>query len=175
MFSAILHWDLRSAMSARHRIASVSLRFAIGVALLGATLSRGRANEPSTPLTAHRPPQAAVGDFDGDGQVDTAVAGDYSISVSLSGSQSAISFETAVTGIVEGDIDHDGDLDLVAATASGEVLVWLNDGHGRFTQQPARKAPGFLTGAALGESMWPGVLAIGTWTPVATTRSGRIT
>jgi hypothetical protein len=45
-----------------------------------------------------------------------------------------------VAGVVAGDVDHDGDVDLVAATPSGDLKVYLNDGRGRFTsQEPARR------------------------------------
>jgi hypothetical protein len=84
-------------------------------------------------------PQQAVGDFDGDGQPDVAriqhgVRGSV-IAVHLSDSQVTTHLDATVTALVERDIDHDGDLDLVAATPTGAVLVWINDGRGQFSQQ----------------------------------------
>ena len=118
------------------------------------------------------PPQRAQGDFDGDGRLDTAVIqerdGGNRLSIQLSTSNSFVELETAVTGVVQGDIDHDGDLDLVAATSSGELVILLNDGHGRFTRKPTSS-----TGALSGQPTF-GVAAIDegalvTWT--STTRS----
>jgi hypothetical protein len=84
-------------------------------------------------------PQRAFGDLDGDGRSDVASIQDSGrgshILVGLSGSSTHIELTTPVSALVEGDIDHDGDLDLVAATPSGGVIVWLNDGHGHFTRQ----------------------------------------
>jgi hypothetical protein len=45
---------------------------------------------------------------------------------------SAGSVERTVHQVVV-DIDHDGDFDLIAVTNLPRVLVWLNDGRGRFT------------------------------------------
>jgi hypothetical protein len=33
------------------------------------------------------------------------------------------------------DVDHDGDLDVVAATVEEPVVIWIRDGSGRFTRQ----------------------------------------
>jgi len=97
------------------------------------------------PFVASPLPQLAIGDFDGDGRPDLARIDDHrdsprDISVGLSESSDAVHLPTAVVALIDGDVDQDGDLDLLAATASGEVLVWVNDGHGRFTQrQPAQQ------------------------------------
>jgi hypothetical protein len=96
-----------------------------------------------TPYVSQLPPQRADGDFDGDGRIDTALienrAGAARISIRLTSSSTAFDLDPVVTGVVQGDIDHDGDLDLVAATSSGELLVWINDGHGHFTRQAASR------------------------------------
>jgi hypothetical protein len=121
-------------------------RFALGAVILIAALPvarSARANGVSA-FTTYRnstPPHRAQGDFDGDGRVDTAViqerAGESRLSIQLSSSVSEFDLELSVTSVAEGDIDHDGDLDLVTATASGDLAIWLNDGHGRFTRQRA--------------------------------------
>jgi len=95
------------------------------------------------PFVAESLPQFASGDFDGDGRSDAARIQDRDgathVSVRLSGSPDDVWLDAAVAVLVDGDVDHDGDLDLVAATTTGDVVIWLNDGHGRFTRQlPAR-------------------------------------
>jgi len=42
--------------------------------------------------------------------------------------------------VVTADIDRDGDLDVLAATDGG-FMVWVNDGHGRFTSQAPSHRP----------------------------------
>jgi len=125
---------------------------------------------PLTPFVPQAPPQRAFGDFDGDGRVDAAllegVTGDRRISVRLSGSAGAVRLDATVTGVIEGDIDHDGDLDLVAATSSGDVLVWLNDGHGRFTRQAASPTRGVSGEPVLNRTVWPESMAIGIRVPL---------
>src|SRR5437773_5907659 len=41
------------------------------------------------------------------------------------------------TGAVLADVDGDGDLDLLVSTLSGGVVLFVNDGHGVFTQRTA--------------------------------------
>src|SRR5262249_26371937 len=38
-----------------------------------------------------------------------------------------------MAGLAADDFDHDGDTDLVGSSATGQLIVWLNDGHGRFS------------------------------------------
>jgi hypothetical protein len=96
-------------------------------------------------------PQQAVGDFDGDGRVDVAriqhdVRGS-SIAIHLSDSSLTTRLEANVTALVERDIDQDGDVDLIATTPTGAVVVWLNNGRGEFSQsEPLRTS--YVTGAA---------------------------
>jgi hypothetical protein len=128
-----------------------------------------------TPFVSQSLPQRALGDFDGDGRQDTALVQDGvdgpHVSVRLSGSADAIRFEGTVIGVVEGDIDHDGDLDLVAATSSGGVLIWLNDGHGRFTPQQASHAPGLSSESALVDTLLSEPIVLGMAVPLVLPRN----
>jgi hypothetical protein len=82
-------------------------------------------------------PQRAAANFDTDGRPDLAVIqddrGGSHVSVTLSGSPDAVTLEVNAVSVAAGDIDHDGDVDLVAATSSNQVVIWLNDGDGHFT------------------------------------------
>jgi hypothetical protein len=40
-------------------------------------------------------------------------------------------------GVVAGDVDHDGDVDVVASLGSLDLAVWRNDGAGHFTRLPS--------------------------------------
>jgi hypothetical protein len=114
-------------------------------------------------------PQQAQGDFDGDGRVDVAAikddaAGRY-ISITLSGSAGAADWKTAAAVLIKTDIDHDGDLDLVAVTPTGELVILINDGRGRFTRQ-AESHPGALSHeAALVEDAPRGAPAVMAFAP----------
>jgi hypothetical protein len=116
---------------------AVSALVALGVA--GTLLPTGT-HSHYTRFVAPPLPQHAIGDFDGDGQPDVAnitarSSGRQDISIALSGSDDDIRLDASVSALIEGDFDHDGDLDLLATTPSGDVVVWVNDGHGRFTRQ----------------------------------------
>lgn len=126
----------------------VHSRFVVVVALaaicaIGGRLSRFGHGAAFVPYRTGSLPQNASGDFDGDGYADVAridTAGATSaISVQLSGSSQNVHLDATVAVLIDNDIDHDGDLDLVATTPTGDVLIWLNDGHGQFTRQvPSR-------------------------------------
>jgi hypothetical protein len=116
---------------------AISALAALGVA---ATIVPGGPRSRYTRFVATPLPQHAIGDFDGDGRPDVAnisarSSGHQDISIALSGSTDAIRLDASVSALIEGDFDHDGDLDLLATTPSGDVLIWVNDGHGRFTRQ----------------------------------------
>jgi hypothetical protein len=48
-------------------------------------------------------------------------------------------------GVVTGDVDHDGDLDVVASLGSLDLAVWRNDGAGHFTRMPSGRHSTFQT------------------------------
>jgi hypothetical protein len=115
---------------------------AVGALILGGTLWAAVARAPGfTPFVPQALPQGAPGDFDGDGRPDVALIQDgvdgHHVSVRLSGSPAAVLLDAEVVGVIAADIDHDGDVDLVTAAPSGQVVNWINDGRGRFTRQQA--------------------------------------
>ena len=100
----------------------------------------------------------AIGDFNKDGRPDLVVADHvgrragayaYRLEFSLSGTApSDVFFESTADALTIStvDIDHDDDLDIVAGRPfdGGAVGVWLNDGHGHFTQADVRRFPSFI-------------------------------
>lgn len=101
---------------------------------------------PSFPRTdfpvGHSPSAVAVGDFNGDGKLDMAVAdeGDNTVSILLGNGdgtfQSQSTFPTGVApdAIVAGDFNGDGKLDLgVANFTDNTISILLGNGDGTFT------------------------------------------
>jgi hypothetical protein len=89
--------------------------------------------------------------------------------------------DAEVVGVIAADIDHDGDVDLVTAAPSGQVVNWLNDGRGRFTRQQALPSDGLSPvmivvntlqdePVALGATAQPGDTGTRTRTAVLVTR-----
>jgi hypothetical protein len=93
-----------------------------------------------TRFVSEMPPQRAVADFDGDGRPDVAFIeeahGRTRLLISILGSSGAVRLEVNAVSVAASDVDHDGDADLVVATPSNQVVIWLNDGHGHFTEEP---------------------------------------
>ena len=156
--------------SLHKRMPRLAFRLALAAATLSAACFLPKAPDVFTPFVPQVPPQRALGDFDGDGRVDSALiqdgAGERRISVQLSGSPSAIRLEAHVSAVIEDDIDRDGDLDLVASTPDGDVLIWLNDGHGRFTRQALPETRGVSSEPVFTQTAWPESVAIGIGAPV---------
>jgi hypothetical protein len=83
----------------------------------------------------------AVGDFDGDGRQDLAVANQDDGTVSIFLGQGGGFFKTPTTvsagsgpsGIVAGDFNGDGKVDLAVIDAGGTVTILLGNGDGTFT------------------------------------------
>ncbi|MFD1873758.1 IPT/TIG domain-containing protein [Hymenobacter bucti] len=87
----------------------------------------------------------AVGDLDGDGDIDFAVVNEFNNSVSISLNDGAGTFGLASSlatigspqTIITGDIDGDGDLDLIVSGIEGTTLnVLLNGGSATFSNGP---------------------------------------
>ena len=104
------------------------LWLAVGALFFVGTLSSGlrltKASETFLPFEPRPLPQTALGDFDGDGRPDVAVIDDgvagQTFSVRLSSSSHAVYLLAGVASLVGGDVDHDGDIDLVATSPSGK-------------------------------------------------------
>ncbi|MCA8957247.1 MAG: VCBS repeat-containing protein, partial [Planctomycetes bacterium] len=97
------------------------------------------------PVGAHRTSDLALGDIDGDGDVDLVTANTYQNRLYLNDGTGV--FQEATLGrlpkdttdciaMVMRDLDNDGDLDLVFA-AYGQNLLYLNNGSGVFTDVTA--------------------------------------
>jgi hypothetical protein len=99
-----------------------------------------------------------TGDLDGDGELDLLVTGAHGTASGLFlrrgtayDDVSASMLPAGAVAIADaalGDVDGDGDLDLLAAdwggdplTGEGPVRLWLNDGTARFTAAPAERTP----------------------------------
>ena len=123
---------------------------------VGVLLNRGGASFPiqSTYRVGNEPASAALGDLDGDGKPDLAVAnnGDNTVSVLLNDgdggflTQAVYFVQSAPHSVAVGDFNGDGKLDLAVANnggsqgdtqAAGTVSILLNAGGGTFgTQTP---------------------------------------
>ncbi len=97
--------------------------------------------EPVTFGTGIYPGSVAIGDLDGDGDGDIAVADtvDHTVSVLLNGGDGqfadAVAYDTdpSPVSVAIGDLDGDGDLDLAVANGDGEnVSILLNNGDATF-------------------------------------------
>jgi hypothetical protein len=81
--------------------------------------------------------------------------------------ESGVDIQTNSRGATMGDIDNDGDLDILVNNSWEDTLVFLNDGHGHFTE--AHKTTGgsvfYGHGCALGDLDGDGDLdlAMGNW------------
>jgi hypothetical protein len=140
------------------------------------SLRAGRNTTAFTPYTTPPLPRHASGDFDGDGRPDVARiedAGTRQISVSLSGTASVLNLAAEVAVLIDKDIDEDGDLDLVATTSDNEVLIWLNDGHGRFTREEPSRHRGWSGEASMTDADASAQLAVGPGAQVVEWARGR--
>jgi hypothetical protein len=154
------------------RLLPRSTTFLVVSALLSAILVRAfawNATRGFAPFAQDPRPQRVLGDFDGDGRSDIAAieesAGGPSITVRLSGSSGVTDLETTAAALIKTDIDHDGDLDLVAITPTGELVILINDGRGRFTRQPASHQDGISAVPTLVDRLVGGTFALRAFEP----------
>ncbi|GAA3971381.1 hypothetical protein GCM10022407_16490 [Hymenobacter antarcticus] len=171
----------------------------------GATLARGQVHQftaatggpgrgnflaPTAnpdPAVGTNPFSVAVGDVDGDGDLDLLVAnnGAGTVSVRLNdgtgnftapATNPEVGVGTLVASVALGDVDGDGDLDLLTAnaTSSGTVSVRLNDGFGNFTGSSNPAVGSFPLSVALGDVDGDGDLDLLTANSNAATVSVRL-
>jgi hypothetical protein len=111
----------------------------IALVMVGAWFFPSPALADSTSLSF----RTIFGDFDGDNRLDQAhlVSDGSRKQISLHFQQSAsktLSFDAGIAdpgSLVSGDINHDGDADLVwlSHSSSMKIVFWVGDGHGNFT------------------------------------------
>jgi hypothetical protein len=128
----------------------------------------GAFSDSGQTLGTTRTLDVALADFDGDGDLDAWAAtggssGDLGDRVFLNqggaqGGTEGVFLGTGVTygsdntaGAAAGDVDGDGDLDVVAASISGPSLVWLNQGGGLFADGGEALGAGLAREVALGD------------------------
>ena len=105
------------------------------------------------------PNQFAIGDFNGDGKPDLAIPDQYGKTVSVylndgTGNFGApivttLGIDDTVGGIVAGDVNEDGKVDLIVGTVAGDQvdIVLLGNGDGTFAAEPPIPGSfGFLSG-----------------------------
>ena len=114
-------------------------------ALAGFAASPDAPNVPSPFLLAREP---VLSDFDSDNKLDQATLFSEGslkrIQIAFGkAAWSSLTFDSTVLepgGLFTGDIDADGDIDLVwIEESSGKSVTWLGDGHGNFSLDRARK------------------------------------
>ena len=126
-------------------------QFTLGVGGTGVGNFTDHPTNPN-PAVGSQPRSVALGDVDGDGDLDllTANIGNNNVSVRLndgSGNFTApatnpdLAVGDSPQSVALGDVDGDGDLDLLTANSgSNTVSVQLNDGSGNFTDHPTNPA-----------------------------------
>ncbi|MGI4869678.1 MAG: beta strand repeat-containing protein, partial [Janthinobacterium lividum] len=104
------------------------------------------------PAVGSAPTSVALGDVDGDGDLDFLTANNGSSTVSVRLNNGMGSFTAPATNpnpavgngplsVALGDVDGDGDLDVLTANYGGTVSVRLNDGTGNFTAPATNPDP----------------------------------
>ncbi|MGA8490961.1 MAG: FG-GAP-like repeat-containing protein, partial [Terriglobales bacterium] len=127
------------------------------------------------------PVQSVVADFNGDGYPDVAtsnaVFGPSTIAVFLGKAngefQSPVSYPTGyfTSGIVSGDFNNDGILDLLAMSQDGTIALFLGNGDGTFWKPQTDSIGGLPVAIVLGDFNRDGILDFATIDYFANTTS----
>ncbi len=117
---------------------------------------------------AGQPVQSVVADFNGDGFPDVAIVnavfGPSTMAVLLGKAngefQKPVSYSTGyfTSGIITGDFDNDGILDLVAMSQDGSVAVFLGNGDGSFQTPKTYTLGGLPVAIVVGDFNRDGIL-----------------
>ena len=138
------------------RASLMSFRFPAAVALviILPSLVGLTARNDATPRTAARSLRSRLStapaririDFNRDGVPDVGVVSRGQVRVKLSQQRETLRLRGArhVVRLAAGDIDGDGNTDLVALTRRGKLRVFHNDGSGHFVRARPRSHPGGL-------------------------------
>lgn len=114
------------------------------------------------------PAAVAVGDFNGDGVSDIAVAAGGDVYVFLNngsggfGAPQTYAVSGGPTALAVGDVSGDGKLDIVTANANGTASVLVNAGNGTFAAAQSYTIGGPATSVTLGDFNGDGHLDIAT-------------
>jgi hypothetical protein len=130
---------------------------------------------------AGQPAQSVVADFNGDGFPDVATAnaafGPSTVAVFLGKAngefQTPVSYQTGyfTSGIVTGDFNNDGILDLLAMSQDGTIALFLGNGDGTFQTPKTDNIGGLPVAIVLGDFNRDGVLDFATTDYFANTTS----
>jgi hypothetical protein len=128
-----------------------------------------------------QPAQSVVADFNGDGFPDVATAnaafGPSTVAVFLGKAngefQTPVSYQTGyfTSGIVTGDFNNDGILDLLAMSQDGTIALFLGNGDGTFQTPKTDNIGGLPVAIVLGDFNRDGILDFATTDYFANTTS----
>ncbi|QDU56648.1 FG-GAP repeat protein [Aeoliella mucimassa] len=116
--------------------------------------------DPQPALVSSHSSSVALGDVDGDGDIDAVVANEQGEANRLWINDGTGQFVDSGLQLGEGDsvhaaladLDGDGDLDAVIANQSGDHQIWLNDGFGDFgLGDSLLNSVGYVASLALGD------------------------
>jgi hypothetical protein len=150
-----------SSISLRISKSYLRLIFSLGLMFLAIPNVSAQSifNGPRDYVVGSYPDSVVVGDFNGDGLPDVAVANQYSASISVLLGNSDGTFQTAVpytvgngpTSLQVGDLNGDGKPDLVVLNSQDNTIsVLLNSGNGTFAAQQVTSLPAGAGNLAVG-------------------------
>ena len=148
--NAVYYFPLENTVLARFTTTVT----AVGTAILAAWLYTSRPPSPSFLATPYGPLMVAA-DLDGRGGLDRAVLQGDAVAVTLSepNAEVVLAAPDDTTALAAGDIDRDGDLDLVSLGRDG-LRAWINRGSGSFTASIAVRSAKPVLSLAMQALRW---------------------